>query len=112
MSGNARLIRGVANPGESSNIETVNIPAPRAAEVEVVPLAHLRTADIRGEAGAAKMVAMQIREHAALLHGDALTAQVVILSHRRSREAHVIQRHPTIGHVVEQLHAYGRRIAW
>ena len=65
-----------------------------------------------GKAGAAEMVAVQIREHAALPHGHALTAQVVVFGHRRSREAHVIHCHPTIGHVVEQLHAHRGRVIW
>jgi len=40
-------------------------------------LAHFRAAGVGGEAGAAKMVAVEIREHAALPHGHALTARVV-----------------------------------
>ena len=98
-------IGGQARPCQSGPRRAIGIVTSAAVR-------DFSPAGVRGERGAAQMVAMQIREHPALPHGHALTAQGVVFGHRRSRETHVIHCHPAVGHIVEQLHAHRRRIAW
>ena len=89
-------IGGQARPCQSGPRHAIGIVAD-------VAVRDFSPAGVRGKAGRAQMVAMEVGQHAALPHGHALAAQVVILGHRRSREAHVIQRHPAVGHIVEQV---------